>query len=364
MKPQSDSASGDSAASGKAVKSGKGAASGGSPGGAVGGATGDSAESGKKGGLKAGLSAGGTVPAAKSPKVREGAPVTTKILKKKVKGQKPAPVAGLLREVDPSTVPARVAPPQPNEEDAQRILGARRRSQTPSHFKPVRKGNTPIVFTMEDVSEILQKRRPEQNGQENTSTAKKAALEASPVIPVRKSNHSVASLADILGYDPTVQKEKPQERKGTVRPEWQAYYNSLLDLRNHLRQGLSQHASETLRRSAKDDSGDLSGYGQHMADAGTDAFDRDFALSLVSSEQDALNEIEDAISRIFDGSYGVCEITGEVIAPERLEAVPFTRYSLDGQKQLESTRRMQKQRGGLFSDVDEDTPVMGEDDDS
>ena len=80
------------------------------------------------------------------------------------------------------------------------------------------------------------------------------------------------------------------------------------------------------------DAGDLSAYGQHMADAGTDTFDRDFALSMVASEQEALSEIDAAIKRIHDGTYGVCEITQKPIDKERLLAVPFTRYSAEAQK--------------------------------
>jgi RNA polymerase-binding transcription factor DksA len=72
-----------------------------------------------------------------------------------------------------------------------------------------------------------------------------------------------------------------------------------------------------------------------MADAGTDTYDRDLALSLLSSEQDAVYEIEEALTRIRDGTYGVCELTGEPIEPDRLEAIPWTRFSTAAEKQLE-----------------------------
>jgi RNA polymerase-binding transcription factor DksA len=116
-------------------------------------------------------------------------------------------------------------------------------------------------------------------------------------------------------------------------------------------ESLGQHSEETLKRSAKEDAGDLSGYGQHMADAGTDTFDRDFALSLVSSEQDALSEVEAAIKRIRDGTYGICELTGKPIGKDRLLVVPFTRYSAEAQKELEKTKHRSIQRAGIFSDT-------------
>jgi DnaK suppressor protein len=91
-----------------------------------------------------------------------------------------------------------------------------------------------------------------------------------------------------------------------------------------------------------------------MADAGTDTFDRDFALSLVSSEQEALSEIEAAIKRIHNGTYGICEATQKPISKERLIAVPFTRYSTEAKKQVERHSHRAIQRGGLFGDGTEE----------
>jgi RNA polymerase-binding transcription factor DksA len=72
-----------------------------------------------------------------------------------------------------------------------------------------------------------------------------------------------------------------------------------------------------------------------MADAGTDSFDRDLALSRISSEQDAVYEIDEALVRINRGTYGVCELTGKPIEHERLEAIPWTRFCVAAEKQLE-----------------------------
>jgi RNA polymerase-binding transcription factor DksA len=132
-------------------------------------------------------------------------------------------------------------------------------------------------------------------------------------------------------------------------------------LRNHLTEGIERHSEETLKRSVKDDAGDLSSYGQHMADAGTDTFDRDFALSLVSNEQEALSEIEAAIKRILDGTYGICEITAKPISKERLLAVPFTRYSAEAQKQIERNRHHSRTQAGLFGEGEEGGAIPHED---
>ncbi len=99
-----------------------------------------------------------------------------------------------------------------------------------------------------------------------------------------------------------------------------------------------------------------------MADAGTDTFDRDFALSLVSNEQEALSEIEAAIKRIRDGTYGICEITAKPISKERLLAVPFTRYSAEAQKQIERNRHHSRTQAGLFGESGEEGGAIPQED--
>jgi RNA polymerase-binding transcription factor DksA len=83
-----------------------------------------------------------------------------------------------------------------------------------------------------------------------------------------------------------------------------------------------------------------SAFGMHQADAGSDAYDRDFALSLLSQEQDALYEIEEAIKRIEAGSYGMCEMSYKAIPVVRLEAIPFARYTVECQEIIEKERKM------------------------
>jgi RNA polymerase-binding transcription factor DksA len=112
-----------------------------------------------------------------------------------------------------------------------------------------------------------------------------------------------------------------------IPQKWIQQFQQLVTLRDHLRQrkdGLTETARE-----------EQPGYSLHMADAGTDQYDQDFALSMISSEQNAIYEVEQALNRIRNGTYGICELTGEVIEPERLEAIPWARFSLIAQKGLE-----------------------------
>jgi RNA polymerase-binding transcription factor DksA len=87
-------------------------------------------------------------------------------------------------------------------------------------------------------------------------------------------------------------------------------------------------------------------FSSHMADAGTDTFDRDFALGMLSTEQDALYEIDEAINRIRNGNYGKCELTGKPIEAARLEAIPWTRFSAAAERQLEREGVVKKARLG------------------
>ncbi len=253
----------------------------------------------------------------------------------------------------------------------------RKQKQTPAVFKLPSRKHTPIVFSLEEVRDILKYRQPEtetitkSKGKKSTSAKTKEAPKRKEEVTLKRKTKSrklgAASIADILGFNPAKKGAEPVNDRhdpNKVPKKFQKYYNMLIELRDHVRSGLDLHTQDTLKRSSKDDTGDLSSYSQHMADAGTDNFDRDFALSLVSNEQEALSEIEAAIDRIFDGTYGICEITGQQIKRERLVAVPFTRFSVQGQVEYESTNRKSVQRGGLFIDSNVENSAQFTDDDS
>lgn len=228
------------------------------------------------------------------------------------------------------------------------------------------KKGTPIVFSIDDVEALVASRKVEE--EVKTPKAAPKAVKKTRIVeveedkPAEKRKLGAASLADILGFNPSEKKASAATEESQIPAKWQPYYKLLLELRSHLKDEIDLHTSETLQG---DESADSASYGNHQADAGTDTFDRDFALSLVSSEQDALNEIEEAILRMKDGSYGICEETGEEIDKERLMAVPFARFSLQGQQAHEKKQRRKVDRGaagGLFADAT-DAPKLASDDD-
>jgi DnaK suppressor protein len=133
-----------------------------------------------------------------------------------------------------------------------------------------------------------------------------------------------------------------EEPKGNLTPFLRKQRERLLQLRDNMLDSMSGVAKDTLRSRAE--GSEASAFGMHQADAGSDAYDRDFALSLLSQEQDALYEIEQALKRIELGTYGVCEISGKPISHARLEAAPFTRYTVECQAQLEKQHRATRSR--------------------
>lgn len=106
----------------------------------------------------------------------------------------------------------------------------------------------------------------------------------------------------------------------------------LLELRDELVDSMSGVTGEI--RNGPEGS-EASGSGMHQGDAGSDAYDRDFALSVLAKEQDALYEIEQALRRIERGVYGICELSGDRIPHARLEAIPFARLTVECQARWE-----------------------------
>ncbi|HVM50851.1 MAG TPA: TraR/DksA C4-type zinc finger protein [Candidatus Acidoferrum sp.] len=158
----------------------------------------------------------------------------------------------------------------------------------------------------------------------------------------RPKPHSSATADSILGRRAVVKAKKNGDVK--IKPQWAKFYQHLLELRDQLTRQMNGLAEESAQ--------EMSGYSLHMADSGTDNFDRDFALSLLSSDQDAMYEIEEALKRIEKNTYGICELTGKPIPKTRLEAIPWTRFTVQAQAQLEREGALRQRRLGALGTVD------------
>jgi RNA polymerase-binding transcription factor DksA len=160
-------------------------------------------------------------------------------------------------------------------------------------------------------------------GKRGSSKTKKETIE-SPAI-LLAVNHRERRL------DPFIRKQKEK----------------LLQLRDAMVDSMAGVAQDTLRSRAE--GSEASAFGMHQADAGSDAYDRDFALSLLSQEQDALYEIDQALKRIELGTYGKCEMSGKPIPHARLEAIPFARFTVECQSQLEKQNKASRVRQSVTS---------------
>jgi RNA polymerase-binding transcription factor DksA len=175
--------------------------------------------------------------------------------------------------------------------------------------------------------------------------AKKAVAKEKPRA---RNNHKVgaATTAAVLGLAATPAKRAAQKRKATKLADggkWGKQKQLLLGLRDRLtdqRNGL-----------AKESAKEMESYGVHMADAGTDNFDRDFNLSLLSADQDVIYEIEEALKRIEKGTYGTCEITEKPIPQARLNAIPWARFRVDAQSELEQHGILQNRSLGQLGTI-------------
>jgi len=135
----------------------------------------------------------------------------------------------------------------------------------------------------------------------------------------------------------TTKKNRSTAKKGErLSPKDIAYFQQLLlEKRREIVGNVSEMSEEALKKSRLDASGDLSSMPIHMADLGTDNFEQEFALDLVDSEKKLLKEIDDALAKIEQGTYGICEGTGKPIPKARLEAQPWARYCVEYARMLE-----------------------------
>ena len=174
-----------------------------------------------------------------------------------------------------------------------------------------------------------------------------------------KPKTHAATAASILGR-PVAKSRAARSMNGAgpvkIKSQWLKYYATLMDLRERLVAQMNGLAKESAE--------EMSGYSLHMADSGTDNFDRDFALSLLSSDQDAMYEIEEALKRIEKNTFGICELTGKQIPKARLQAIPWTRFTVESQAQLERDGALRQRRLGALGTVDSvgtsDTDAGGE----
>jgi RNA polymerase-binding transcription factor DksA len=143
--------------------------------------------------------------------------------------------------------------------------------------------------------------------------------------PIRKP----ASTGDIVGNRNGAPAHAPD-------PKWQKYFERMLEMRDELlaRRG-DLGATSPMQEGT---------FAVNPADRGTDEYDTGAAFGQYSSDQEVLFEIDEALRRMDNGTYGICEATGKRILEERLEAVPWTRFARDAEESVEREQQRRKAR--------------------
>lgn len=124
-------------------------------------------------------------------------------------------------------------------------------------------------------------------------------------------------------------------KKKLTKKELKDFRKIVLKRKDEIIDDIQHISDDTLKKSQKEASGDISGYTYHMADVATDNYDREFYLGLASNERQSLYELEDALKRIEDGSFGICDGCKNHISKIRLKAVPSARLCIKCQEKTE-----------------------------
>ncbi|MCK9572088.1 MAG: TraR/DksA family transcriptional regulator [Candidatus Omnitrophica bacterium] len=150
-----------------------------------------------------------------------------------------------------------------------------------------------------------------------------------------KANKRTHSQAHKRPVKQIIKKAANRPLKKLAKKELAEFRKIVLKKKETLIEDLNHISEDTLKKSQKEASGDISGYTYHMADVATDNYDREFSLDLASGERKSLYELEDALKRIEEGSFGFCDQCKRPISKLRLKALPSARLCVKCQESLE-----------------------------
>ena len=128
----------------------------------------------------------------------------------------------------------------------------------------------------------------------------------------------------------------------SLSPDLLAKYEAVLMEEKEQSQKIIQGINEIQKRGSKESSGDLSSYSGHQAGLGTDTDESEKRVYLLERELDKLKRINEALRRIYDQSYGICEICGEYIQEKRLKIVPYAKFCISCKSKEEKKLRRRR----------------------
>ena len=199
------------------------------------------------------------------------------------------------------------------------------------------------------------KKAPAKKAPAKKAPAKKAVKKVAKPAPAKKAAKKAApkalpkSIAKKLPPPPPPPPPRKVKPARAFNKSELQFFRAQLQKQLDLIQGnLTALAGDNLKRSPIEASGDISAHSTHMADQGTDNFDRELALNLASSRQESLYDIEDALRRADEGTYGACESCGGAIELPRLKALPFAKKCMSCQNAAERGRTKYRPFGGTL----------------
>ena len=286
---------------------------------------------------------------------------------KKAAPKKKAPAKKVAKKAVKKKAPAKKAASKKNAPAKKTVKKKApvKRAPTKKKVAPKKKAPAKKVVKKKTVTKKAtpKKKAPAKKAAAKKVPAKKAAVKKRVAV---KKRPAISNLAQRLAppAPPAAPahgaKKKPAKLSAVFLKKQK---QKLLDLRDTLVDQMNGVARDSLGRG--DENNDASAFGMHQADAGSDAYDRDFALNILSQEQDALHEIEEALVRINSGEYGVCQGSGAGIPQARLEAMPFARCTVEYQEKLDSESASGMYRspvGSLFGLDDKDVAKAADED--
>ncbi|MDG2291344.1 MAG: TraR/DksA C4-type zinc finger protein [Phycisphaerales bacterium] len=159
----------------------------------------------------------------------------------------------------------------------------------------------------------------------NGRRIRKIATDPDKMPKKKRSSTTAAASATTAAIDPS------KLKTNLSRAELKEFQQILLTKRRDLFRAVDSMENEALRS----DDGDTSHMPIHMADVGSDAYEQDLMLGMAASERERIKDIDEALSRIKDKTYGICMLTGKPISAKRLGAKPWAKYSIDAKRQVE-----------------------------
>ena len=149
--------------------------------------------------------------------------------------------------------------------------------------------------------------------------------------------------------EPAKETKKEKAVSALTKSDLTYFRNLLLEKRRELLGDVGSMESEAFKGGSN-----LSNMPIHMADVGTDNFEQEFTLGLIESERQILREIQEALVRIEDGAFGICQGTNKPIPRVRLEAVPWAKYTIEYSRLLESGKISRDSASASDDDGDDD----------